>query len=224
MECENKPAYCNRGSIQAPGERCVNVEMVEVHPGDQKLLAYLYNAKPPHATPFEFAGMVIEVQAPIMVYREWHRHRTQSYNEMSGRYAPIPDINYLPTYDRLLQVNEQKKNKQAGAIKDAPPFTSEDAGEFIEDLNILYNMEEAFYQRWLTRGAAKELARLPVGVGRYSRMRASTNLRNWLAFLTLRADPAAAWEIQQFAHAIGKIIEAKFPRTWKLYCEGRIGK
>src|SRR5688572_1581490 len=67
---------------------------------DQKLLGFLFNNKPPHATPFEFAGMVIEVQAPIFVFREWHRHRTQSYNEMSARYAPLPDLNYLPTVDR----------------------------------------------------------------------------------------------------------------------------
>jgi len=43
--------------------------------GDKHLLSYLYRNN--HATPFEMAGLVIEVQAPIMVFREWHRHRTQ---------------------------------------------------------------------------------------------------------------------------------------------------
>jgi thymidylate synthase (FAD) len=62
-------------------------------PGDEKLLSYLYSHK--HATPFEMAGLIIEVQAPIFVFREWHRHRTQSYNEMSARYTPLPDINYM---------------------------------------------------------------------------------------------------------------------------------
>jgi len=57
---------------------------------DQRLLKYLHEHR--HATPFEFAGMVVEVQAPIFVFREWHRHRTQSYNEMSARYAPLPDL------------------------------------------------------------------------------------------------------------------------------------
>ena len=67
---------------------------------DEKLLRFLFTGKPQHATPFEFCGMVIEVQAPIFVYREWHRHRTQSYNEMSARYAPLPNNNYTPTIDR----------------------------------------------------------------------------------------------------------------------------
>jgi thymidylate synthase (FAD) len=67
---------------------------------DEKLLAYLYNNK--HATPFEMAGLVIEVKAPLFVFREWHRHRTQSYNEMSARYVPLPDENYTPSVERIV--------------------------------------------------------------------------------------------------------------------------
>jgi len=45
------------------------------HRGDAKLLRYLYQNK--HATPFEMAGAIFQIQAPIFVFREWHRHRTQ---------------------------------------------------------------------------------------------------------------------------------------------------
>lgn len=182
---------------------------------DQKLLAFLFNNKPPHATPFEFAGMVIEVQAPIFVFREWHRHRTQSYNEMSARYAPLPNLNYIPTVERCLM--NSTKNKQAGTIKDADTLEPADAEEFQNELIVVYGQQEEFYQKWLKRGVPKELARIDLPVGRYSRMRASTNLRNWLAFLTLRSDPGAQWEIQQFAHAVGQFIAQTFPRTWNLF-------
>src|SRR3990167_3384931 len=77
---------------------------------DEKLLRFLYCNDPKHATPFEFAGMVIEVQAPIFVFREWHRHRTQSYNEMSARYTPLPDVNYVPSVERLM-INAGGSNK-----------------------------------------------------------------------------------------------------------------
>jgi len=40
---------------------------------DQKLLHYLFTNK--HLTPFEMVGATFEIQAPIMVFREWHRHR-----------------------------------------------------------------------------------------------------------------------------------------------------
>src|SRR5436190_1143352 len=82
-------------------------------PGDEKLLKFLYENK--HATPFEMGGLIVEVQAPIFVFREWHRHRTQSYNELSARYTPLPDVNYVPTVDRLM-VNAGTTNKQAGTI------------------------------------------------------------------------------------------------------------
>lgn len=65
---------------------------------------------------------------------------------------------------------------------------------------------------------------MAVPVGRYSRMRASANLRNWFAFLTLRSDytsdgKAAQWEIRQFANVVGKLIEERFPRSFKVFSE-----
>lgn len=184
---------------------------------DERLLRFLFYNKPPHASPFEFAGMVIEVQAPIFVFREWHRHRTQSYNEMSARYAPLPDLNYIPTIERLLLVS--KTNKQAGAVKGSEDLSEGNAQLFRLRLDESYKQAEAVYQESLMNGVPKELARLILPVGRYSRMRACVNLRNWLAFLTLRADPGAMWEIQQYAHAVGHIISERFPRTWSLFQE-----
>lgn len=183
---------------------------------DQKLLATLFNSNPQHATPFEFAGMVIEVQAPIFVFREWHRHRTQSYNEMSARYSPLPDLNYIPTIERLL-IGASTTNKQAGTAAGAEELTVEKAEEFQLELIYMYKKQEELYQKWLKWGVPKEVARIDLPVGRYSRMRASANLRNWLAFLLLRNDPAAQWEIRQFAVAVESIIAIEFPQVYRLF-------
>jgi thymidylate synthase (FAD) len=185
--------------------------------GDEKLLAYLYNNK--HSTPFEMAGMVIEVKAPIFVFREWHRHRTQSYNEMSARYIPLPDENYMPSLDRLTAGgNTATTNKQA---QGSGGLSSHEAMEWVKSLAALYNQAQRVYERGIDIGVPKELARLPVPVARYSRMRASANLRNWLAFLTLRMDPAAQWEIRQYANVVGGLIQYRFPRTWELFTGGK---
>jgi len=186
--------------------------------GDEKLLHYLIQNR--HETPFEMAGMVIEVQAPIVVFREWHRHRTQSYNEMSARYAPLPAVDYLPTAERCLSVNGA--NKQANAVAGAAELTHETALAWLEKLAAYYAQGEALYQEGLSAGVPKELARLPLTVGRFSRMRASANLRNWLAFLTLRSDvlpsgKAAQWEIRQYANAVAAAIAERFPRTYDLF-------
>jgi thymidylate synthase (FAD) len=187
-------------------------------PGDEKLLKYLYENK--HSTPFEMAGLIIEVQAPIFIYREWHRHRTQSYAEMSARYTPLPDFNYIPTVERLLM--NSKVNKQAGTIQNALELDEEGAEQFRKELAVKYTEQETFYQRALQMGVPKELARIDLPVGRYSRMRASANLRNWLAFLTLRMDKNAQWEIRQYANAVGQLVRERFPRTWELFAFERL--
>ena len=206
-----------KGSAPRDGGQCPNCSASQTlleRPGDEKLLAYLYDHK--HATPFEMAGMVVEVQAPIFVFREWHRHRTQSYNEMSARYTPLPDVNYIPTVERLL-VNS-KTNKQAGTIKGSAELTEGQAEWFRDVLADTYRQQEFLYQTALQSGIPKELARIHLPVGRYSRMRASANLRNWLAFLTLRMSPDAQWEIRQYANALGALVETKFPRVWTVFC------
>lgn len=186
-------------------------------PGDEKLLKFLYTHR--HDSPFEMAGLIIEVQAPIFVFREWHRHRTQSYNEMSGRYTPLPDLNYIPTVERLLM--NSKTNKQAGVIEGADQLTTKEAQLFRRQLKLSYKDSQKLYESALKRGVPKELARIHLPVARYSRMRASANLRNWLAFMTLRSAPNAQWEIRQFSDAISSVLSSRFPRTMQLFKAGR---
>lgn len=81
--------------------------------------------------------MTIEVKAPIFVFREWHRHRTQSYNEMSARYAPLPNENYLPTVERIVDgAALAGKNKQAAASVDG--IDEATARLWLADLTALY--------------------------------------------------------------------------------------
>lgn len=188
-------------------------------PKDEKLLRYLYEHK--HSTPFEFAGLTIEVQAPIMVFREWHRHRTQAYSEMSARYTPLPDFNYVPTPERCLVVN--MKNKQAGKVAGADELTHESVLEWLEELTATYEHCERTYQSGLKRGIPKEISRLPVPVGRYTRMRATANLRNWLAFATLRSALNAQEEIRVYSDVLVNEIAESFPRTAALFLEHKRG-
>ena len=212
------PNNCTRcGQPANPGPFCSAGGTCDNPPGDEKLLAFLYDHK--HATPFEMAGVIVEVKAPISAFRQWHRHRTQSYNEMSARYVPLPDENYVPSVERLLM--NSKTNKQAGTIKGADELDAAGAQRYREALVMMYAQDEAFYQEALKMGVPKELAREHLPVGRYSAMRASANLRNWLAFLTLRMDAHAQWEIREYANAVGEIIAESFPRTWALFARSR---
>jgi len=189
-----------------------NAERVE---GDEKLLAYLWRNK--HTTPFEMAGATFELKLPIVVIREWHRHRTQSYSEMSARYVPLPDENYMPTMERIkLGLATASGNRQAqGTVE----FNEQMAEAWLDHLQRVYMHAQSIYQMGINAGVPKELARLCVPVARYSCMRATANLRNWLAFLTLRQAPGAQWEIRQFADAVALNLSQSFPRTMALFNE-----
>lgn len=94
-----------------------------------------------------------------------------------------------------------------------------DALTWLAALADVYEHAQKVYELGLVIGVPKELARLPVPVARYSRMRASANLRNWLAFLSLRLPKNAQWEIRQFAQEVGGLFETQFPRTYALFME-----
>jgi thymidylate synthase (FAD) len=186
-------------------------------PGDEKLLRFLYaNA---HSTPFEMAGATFEVMAPIFVFREWHRHRVPfSYNEASARYAPLPDVNYMPTVERLM-TNANGGNKQAGTVGGAEELTENSASAFQIALADCYREAERVYQIALKSGVPKELARVHLPVGRYSKMRASANLRGWMNFMTLRQAPNAQYEIRVYADAVHDLLAKHFERSLALFDE-----
>jgi flavin-dependent thymidylate synthase len=167
----------------------------------------------------------IQESFDLAVEGPWHNFIAEgfvvhnSYNELSARYTPLPNLNYVPTVERLM-INAGTSNKQAGTVKGSEQLTVERAEEFRRSLEYTYEYAEQVYKSALNAGVPKELARVHLPVGRYSRMRASANLRNWLAFLTLRMAPGAQWEIRQYANALGTIIAERFPRTWELFIEG----
>jgi hypothetical protein len=69
--------------------------------------------------------------------------------------------------------------------------------------------------RWLvTRPAV--LVPVPVGCEYHVEYQAEGTVAK-LAFLLLRMDLVAQWEIRQYAEAVGQLVAERFPRTWKLF-------
>lgn len=184
------------------------------HPrGDAGLLAHLWRNR--HHGPFEMAGLTIQVGAPVTVFRQWHRHRTQSYDEMSGRYIELPDLDYVPSIERLEESTKASANKQASGSGKNPGRTALESWQ--SKLRAHLTDGRTIYKEGLELGVSKEVARFALGVTMYSQMWASGNLRNWLHFLNLRTDPHAQWEIRQYALALEHIVQKIYPRTFALY-------
>ncbi len=189
---------------------------------DAGLLDFLWRNQ--HTSPFEMCEVVIEAQAPIFVFREWHRHRTQSYNEFSARYEVMPNLHYVPSRQDLVERIEAAKkttNKQAASAGDEFDFLDAQEAALGFRADAIYDQDFVYqsYEKALKDGVPKELARINTPGSRYSKHRAKANLLNWFRFLDLRLRPNAQKEIRLYAQAIAKIIKQKFPRSYELFEE-----
>ncbi len=174
---------------------------------DRRLINYLWKHR--HTTPFEAVTFTFEVKAPIFVFRQWHRHRTFSYNELSARYRELPEEIYMP--DFRAQSKDSKQGSD-GQIDDA------DAAGLREVFGQSYRTAFDAYRVALDRGVAREIARSVLPVAIYSHMFCTVNLLNLLKFLTLRCDSHAQYEIRAYAEAMRDLIQPIVPVTveaWK---------
>lgn len=181
-----------------------------------------------HGTPFEHNAFKFRVEAPIFVYREWHRHRVGwSYNEESGRYKALEPCFYLPGTDRKLI---EKPGSKAGNYEYVPGTADQHdwlVQDMMEDCVQLYTR----YQDRLWRGYAKEVARMTLPVNIYSSMYATCNARSLMAFLSLRTERDDATfpskpmrEIAMASEEMERIFAETMPITWAAFEQfGRVG-
>lgn len=175
---------------------------------DLRLMTFL--ASNGHTTPFEHQTATFRVVAPLFVFREWHRHRTQSYNEMSMRYTSDP-VGKL--YYPLKWRKPSKQNKQGSSEE---PFTPKEEALFTEMLRHSYYTAIQTYKFYVDHGVAKEQARYVVPVGNFSEMYATANLLNWRRFCKLRLAPNAQYEIRVYAEAIDTLLSLIYPKSWEV--------
>lgn len=172
---------------------------------DKKLIEYLLRNE--HLSPFEMAEIKVHVKAPIFVARQWVRHRTASWNEVSARYSEVPDEFYVPAPEAV--ATQAKTNKQ-GRGEPLGPRDTDAARTMIEG-----GSKRAFntYKCLLSLGVARELARSVLPVNFYTEWYWKVDLRNLLHFLDLRLDPHAQYEIREYAKALEQIVAAWVPWT-----------
>lgn len=187
-----------------------------------------YLVKQRHGTPFEHSSMTFFVHAPILVWREWHRHRIGfSYNEESGRYKVLEPVFYLPPQDRpMMKVDGWKPGR--------PKFTVCESDQTYKELcsNLESSYEYAYnaYTENLALGIDPGLARdcLPVGI--YSSCWVTCNPRSIMAFLSLRVHDESAkfisyplYEIDVAARKVEQLFAKSFPITYDAFiANGRV--
>lgn len=185
---------------------------------DMRLLEYLIEHR--HDSPLEMVDLTFMVDAPLVVWWQWVRHRTFSYNFQSGRYTEFDySKTLIPNVDEWRLQDDKNKQGSDGLLP------VEDGRWFTADLADLYSDCFQLYEKMLGAGIAREQARLCLpGFAVYYRARVKANLRNWLHWLSLRNEGHAQQEIRDYAQVIEDIISHKAPYTLRYYKQHRMSK
>lgn len=184
---------------------------------DTILLKYLLDNR--HFSPFESIVMTFRIKAPMIVVRQWHRHRTWSYNEVSRRYTSQNIEFYYPDKWRIQDtVNTQ------GSIElsdDEEVVMGETASKQLR-LHVKKSMK--IYEDLMDSGVAREMARMVLPQNLYTMYYGTVNLRNLFNFLDQRLDFHAQWEIRQYAKILLKLAEKVAPISVDYWKELNLGE
>ncbi len=175
------------------------------------LLRYLLRQK--HMGPFEFGVCIFRIRCPFFVARQWFRHRTASYNEISLRYSEAVEEYYVP--DAEMITTQDAHNRQARTGQ-----------KVSEAMNVRAQLEKdpklllSHYHDYLDKGVAREIARINLPLSLYTTFMFKMDIRNLMNFYSLRVDPHAQYEIRVYAKAMVKMTEKYFPvviQAWRDY-------
>lgn len=180
---------------------------------DTRLINYLYNNG--HNTPFEAVTFTFDVKAPIFVFRQWHRHRTQSFNELSARYRELPEEFYIPEPHLVGTQNADNKQMRDPLTKEQfdalPGSQRESTHNVLDGMRACNTKSFRVYRAMLAEGIPRELARSVLPVSTYSHMFATVNLNNLFKFLGERMHPHAQYEIRVYAEAMLELVRPIVP-------------
>jgi thymidylate synthase (FAD) len=175
---------------------------------DAKLVNFL--AEHNHWTPFAHSIVSLRIKAPISIRTQLFKHKVGFVeNEISRRYVSYePDL-YYPFF----------RGKPTNGAKQG----SED---FIQDLKLKLTIDKLYrdstekaievYDQLIEAGVAPEQARFALPQGVYTEWIWTGSLSAYARVYTQRTDPHAQWEVQQYAKAIGEVIEPLFPESWNV--------
>ena len=176
---------------------------------DEKLIMYL--AKNKHTSPFRHAFLSFHVKCPLFVKGQFDKHQVGiSINTISGRYVQTADDWYSPDIYR----------KAAESVKQGSKDEPIENNDFIKKLcDTQYELSMKLYQGLVDKGVCREQARTILPQGMNTEFYLSGSLQAVIHLISLRTDPHAQKEIQDYGFAFKEIVEPLFPVSMKALLE-----
>jgi thymidylate synthase (FAD) len=146
------------------------------------------------------------IKMPIMVMRQFVRHRTFSLNEVSGRYTELPFEMYCPELDRFK--GQSKSNKQM-----SDSYLGNTIAEKCKNIfNKIYERSYDAYKNLLDLNLSREVSRIALPLATYTEIYVKVDLHNLFHFLKLRLDENHAQEeIVLLARLMYEKVKNYFP-------------
>jgi thymidylate synthase (FAD) len=139
---------------------------------------------------FEHNVASFHIAAPVFIARQFMRHRTFSYNEVSGRYKDLRD---QPVY-----------------LHKSLADNGEVVGIFHRSFQVYRQLREVGFEREVARQVLSGFAMMTTFI-------VTGNLRSWAHFVQLRADSHAQEEIQHLAKQIRSTLTDLWPMSSKIF-------
>ena len=194
----------------------VDSQLLSLKEKDKKLIKYL--AEHNHWTPFAHPQITLRIKSPISIRTQFFKHK-QGFveNEISRRYVDFEPEFYHPEFRK--RPSKGMKQGSDGILEciDGGGETSGGFATFPLNRNYEHHMGESIklYEELIIHGVAPEQARFVLPQAMYTEWYWTGSLAAYARFYKQRIDDHAQWEIQQYAEAVGKIIEPLFPVSWK---------
>jgi thymidylate synthase (FAD) len=166
-----------------------------------KLLKYLIDHK--HWSPFEMVSVTVEIQTSRAIAAQILRHRSFSFQEFSQRYSVAQG------FEDLELRKQAEKNRQSSA---------ENADLNEDDLNRVKNhlvQSAQLYEDLLSKGVARESARMVLPLNTSTTLYMSGTLRSWIHYIELRT----LEDTQKEHRLIAEYIKYIFTQTFPNICE-----
>lgn len=177
--------------------------------GTERLIKYLLRNG--HWSPFEHTYFTFRSELPIFLARQFMRHQSNRFNEMSMRYSEaLPHFYLSDTYHR--QSGTMKQGRAESHDRHVNDYLR---GEFKETYKIIWRT----YTSALTVKTAREQAREVLPVSAYTVLYTTLNLRSLLHLVGDRTDPTAQSEAQVYANQILDAVKDIVPITLKAWKE-----
>lgn len=182
--------------------------------GDVKLINYL--AKHKHFSPFTHTSISLRCKAPIFLARQLGKHQVGlSWNEVSRRYVDEEPEFYIPDAWRAKPDGSIKQGSGNKLIEDM--YVTMDKYRTSPEAMYRAALDESIfvYDEMIANGVAPEMARMVLPQSMMTEWIWTGSLLAFHRVYSLRIDPHAQKEANDFAKILAEVIEPLFPNSWR---------